>query len=582
LGQIKESITVFSDSKGPNFQLDKPLPKVAAASFDIAGTTFNSRVDNTIEGGIIMKGFVDDIEEVSTTSGEFENVQQFVLANNASNGNSFDLVGTYSVDIGDFVQSVQNYEATSLGNDVPIRFEIVDVFPQGSNTRIVVQPAFVGPISSIYISSQSAQTGRFNMQIPLINPGRNKVVIKSFDQAGNKGRSEWEYVFYDNVKPQINLKSTTPHDGDVVGILSLIDASILDNFGVNAQKVRLDVDGTLKSNIFTSINKGGDLSYSISIPPTVDFQTFNLEIIAEDLAANEQKFKWSFTYDKDAPTLISSIPRYVNTATPKFTLQFNTNVDSITVTIDGTSQTTSKIDSTSFSLTSTTLSEEQHEISIEATTGSKKGIANRKFTVDLTPPIIEILSSNITSTLTPTIRGSFSDESGIKNVLVLANDKNFPAEIEENTYTQGFFQAIISIDNTTSGKVKATDKAGNIAEKTFTITPFVVDPPFKITFIEDAIWMGGSIYRTDKNKVIAHGTLKRGDIDFIFEEILNDQAVISGDEFVIELFLDTRSGEEIANDINLIGVDYSGNQIPLLYKLIADRKPPKEPEFEYN
>ncbi len=579
LGQGSDEITVYSDTEGPNFVLDSPLPKVASKSLDVSGITQKSRRDNTIEGDITLKVSVNDIEITTTSSGGYEDIQEFTLTNPVVSGaNSFDLAGTPDMQKGDFVQSKQNYDDSTAGTDTPRRYEVVDSFPSGSNTRFVVSPAFGEDFSSIAVSSTGTQTGRFFLNIPLEIPGRNKVVITAYDPVGNKGRSEWEYTFYDNVSPEIILSSLTPHDGDVIGTLKPIDAEVLDNFGVDAESVFLDVDGSLKSNIFTPLGKGGSLSYIISLPPAVDFEEFDMALSASDLVNNTASTAWSFTYDKDAPTLTSAIPKYTNSTTPTFTLTFDKDVDGgITVTVDNTPAITTAVDLRTYTVSSPVLTEGKHSMKIEAISGAKTGVANREFIVDTTSPIIQVTSGNITTTYTPTVRGTWSDTNGLESVFI----NQFMAEVEENTYTEGFFNGVISIDNTSNVKVSVKDKAGNEAEIQYTLTPLVVEPPFKVTYIEDALWMGDNVYRTDKNSVIAHGTFKRGDVDFIFEEILNDQASIVDDTFTIELFLETDPGEEVMNRINLIGVDYSGNQIVQELLMISDRKAPEEPDFEY-
>jgi hypothetical protein len=570
----QDSVIVYSDTDGPNIVLDYPIPDVAKSSFNVYGRTFRSRFSTDLEGQDVVKSFVNDISQSQDESGPYDDVKTYALSSPVSSGNNLLLSGAADVVSGNFVQSASNYDSARKGLAVPKRYEVANAFVSGTDTAVQVTPDISETISSVIVSKYAKQMGRFGLSVSIPGQGKNLVKLVPYDLAGNRGRSEWKYVFYDDVSPLIEIDDLSPHDGDVVGTLSPIKAKVVDNFAVNSSSISFDVDGSAKTVVSSCVGKSCSLSYQLT--SSEDNHLFNLDITASDSVGNLGSYSWTFTYDKDAPTLISVIKKYINTSSPTFDLIFDRSVDSVSVEVDGNSRPASKVSDKNFTILLSGLSEAKHSLKVTASSGVKNGVANRDFIVDLTPPTISMISSNVTSALNPHIVGNYFDSVGIDSVHV----NGAFADLKESNFNSGTFDGVIKITNGSNVNVVAVDKAGNRASYQFAMF-YSKEPSFKITSVSNSLWEKENIYRTSKKSVVVSGTYNLGDVDYIVESRFNDIALLSNGNFSVEVFLDTKPGKEIMNDVKIIGYDYSGNPSEISLKIISDRKPPETPEFVY-
>lgn len=552
------TLNIISDTEGPGYKLDNPIPEAANEVLFLEGVTTISKLEETPEANVRIKARVNGGAEQQTTSGAKENILQKDLAVLAEIGStSLEIDEVLSLSPYLYAQDLNNYLAASRAIETPRRYRITDSFTGAGKTTVVLEEGIEEPMSAVVLSDKQNQEARFTLPLNLPEQGRNMIQLEAVDSLGNTGQRDFAFVFNDNVEPRIELKGKTPRDGDKVGSVDM-RIGVIDNYEI--ENATLLVNGIREGTFNKLSKKEGQLTYQATPQPG----NINIEIQAIDSVGNIHRESYSFEYLPGAPTLLTDLPLYTNLTTLEQQLEFDTRVIASATVQPGT------VSISNNRLTLNMPNPGAYNLRITAGTG----VFNRALIVDRTKPLLKVVSGEKTWTHKPTVKGEWADNIGMKLITV----NRVPATLIENNYRQGEYKSTITISNETEVEIIAIDRAGNKATRRYTLTK-VDELPFNVTSVEPGI-KEGNTWRTKAKKVKIKGTLT-DDIDYIFEDLSNGLATITDNNWEVEAYLDSEYGKNIGNRVNVIGVDFGENQIPQTVRIINDRQPPRRPEFQY-
>jgi hypothetical protein len=284
---------------------------------------------------------------------------------------------------------------------------------------------------------------------------------------------------WDETNPSVTL--TTPNSSDIK-IKGGSTYDITWNLATDDVSANSSINIKLESSsnggstwLMIDASEANDGTYSWAVP-TSDGSSNKIRVTAVDEAENtfSDISANNFIIDSSPPTVnINSVGTYINDSTPTIigTTSDLSNVNSVQYKVDSGSWLNCS-GTSSFSCTTTTLSEGAHTVYIRATDEfnhvSSDTANNVTFTVDTTPPAVN--APNITNSIdTATQSGATASDTGGSGINNYSWNSTDPEVIFSNSSALDPYISA-SIDGTYSATLTVTDNAGNVNSDSMTFT----------------------------------------------------------------------------------------------------------------
>ena len=219
--------------------------------------------------------------------------------------------------------------------------------------------------------------------------GTHIIEIIPADRAGNITGSAYRYEFSLITQPT-DIELITPEDNDFVNVLSIIETQILDYSGVGidfdsstivvknpsgnivAGKLSDDEDTRLIWEILKPLSRNGN-----------DDGKYTIEVSAQDEANNKFSQEFSFTFDSQIPTIVSTTPAQ-NTPVKSLS-QVSVTLNDVTSGIDFANTQVRLLDKNQAEIGATKTDDGESTITLTFSARKTDGLQDGIHTIEVTP-----------------------------------------------------------------------------------------------------------------------------------------------------------------------------------------------------
>jgi hypothetical protein len=252
-----------------------------------------------------------------------------------------------------------------------------------------------------------------------LSQGPHTIVTTIYNKARNEGTATSQFTV-DLTPPTIQI--VQPVLGAYLNVTTpTISIQYSDNDGVNLSTLKVLINGTDLTSLFTKTNTGA----TATLPATNALPQGSSQIVAQiqDLAGNQASTSTSFNIDTTLPTISFSHPTansYLGSSTVQVVVQYSDdqaiNTAQLSVTLDGVAvQMTALLTNASGSVSGLANGAHILVASIKDMAGNV-GSAQVSFYVDTTIPTIHVSQpapNAILNTHTPTVLVNYTDLTGV-------------------------------------------------------------------------------------------------------------------------------------------------------------------------